>query len=205
MKIKNLKFVTPAKRSSNPMEQWSHDCRRMTKTRNCSAGFTLIEMVITILVFSILVVTIVGIFIQAVRIERRAVLAQQIQENAMYVLESMAKEIRVSEIVDQDSPNCVATDITLDHPINGTIIYGLSSDGLGNIERQDGSMTVLNSSVTQFTRFNFCVTGSGTSDNKSAKVTILMSLKNRAGPEQLSVNLQTTVVSRDITTEFQNP
>ena len=140
MKIKNLKFVTPAKRSSNPMEQWSHDCRRMTKTRNCSAGFTLIEMVITILVFSILVVTIVGIFIQAVRIERRAVLAQQIQENATYVLESMAKEIRVSEIVDQDSPNCVATEITLNHPINGTIIYGLSSNGLGNIERQDGEV-----------------------------------------------------------------
>ena len=176
------------------------------KIENCNAGFTLIEMLVTVLVFSMLVIIITGIFAQAVRVERQAVLSQRIQENAMYVLESMAKEIRVSDIIDQDSPNCAAAPldhITINHPVNGVITYRLNSSG--NIERQSSSTTIVNSSVTQFTRFNFCITGSGINDNQSAKVTTLISIKNREGVGQISINLQTTVVSRNVVTEFQNP
>ena len=165
-------------------------------------GFTLIEVTVTIMVFSIMVVLIGSIFARAVELERRTVWSQRVQENATLVLESMAKEIRVSDIVNQDSSDCTATTLNITHPVNGAISYTMSGN---NILRQGAFASIINSSEVQFTRLNFCVTGSGASDNMSPKVTILMSLQSVRGTPPSSVNLQTTVTSRAIRSEFENP
>lgn len=176
------------------------------KFKNYQAGFSLIETTVSIMVFSIVVVLIGSIFARALELERRTVWSQRVQENSTLILESMAKEIRVSQVISADSTNCSATSLVLNHPTacSGSacnVTYALSGT---NIQRQAAFSSFVNSLDVQITRLNFCITGSGDTDKKPEKVTILMSIRSVNGSPPVSVNLETSVTSRDITSELLN-
>jgi len=154
-------------------------------------------------VFSITALSVTAILGKAIQIERSARSAEKVEENATFVLESMAKEINVSTITSANSPGCTATTITMIHPVNGTISYSLSG---GNVQRTAGSAQIINSGDVTFTNLKFCITGNGggsSGDNQSTKITILASIQSNIGRPFIA-NLQTTVVSRDITVELTN-
>jgi Tfp pilus assembly protein PilW len=165
-------------------------------------GFTIVELLVTTLVFSIMVVAISSIFVQIINDERRALAAQSIQENGQFILELMSREIRVSKIVNQESPNCNATSLTITHPVNGTVTYTLTAGGV--LQRTaSGTTSDLSNSTITFSRLNFCVKGSGAIDLQQPRVAILASIQNKVGKEILKFNLQTTVTSRDVQSEFE--
>lgn len=163
------------------------------------SGFTIVELLITSFVFSILAIGVTIIFIQILQVQSRAVAGQKIQENGLFIMELMSREIRVSQIQDQDSA-CALTSLTIVHPVNGTITYSLNNGILQRTEA--GTTTDLSSSAVLFSRLNFCVMGSGPSDDEQARVTILASVRNQTGRETLTFNLQTTVASRYVLSEF---
>jgi prepilin-type N-terminal cleavage/methylation domain-containing protein len=163
-------------------------------------GFTIIEVLIASFAFSILALATTGLFIQTLDVQRRAFASQKIQENGAFIMELMAREIRVSQIQNQDSPNCSLTSLTIEHPINGTVTYSVAS---GVLQRRVGGVTTdLSSNAVTFSRLNFCVIGSGPTDQQQARVAILASIQNKTGKEIQTVNLETTVSSRDVQTEF---
>ena len=165
-----------------------------------SAGFTIVEVLVTSFIFSIIALTVSGLFIQTLAVQRRTFASQKIQENGLYIMELMSREIRVSKIQDQDSTDCSATSLTIIHPINGAVTYSLSA---GVLQRTAGGVTTdLSSADVTFSRLNFCIDGSGQTDGKQARVAILASIQNRTGREILTTALQTTVSSRNVETEF---
>lgn len=169
-------------------------------------GFSIIEAITSVFVFSIMALIVSGLLVQAMNVERRAFSAQAIQENVLAVLELMAKEIRVSTISDQNN-NCTTDPplgtLNLIHPIEGAVTYRLNG---GVVERVTGGIThTLSSEDVVFNSLSFCISGSTTpSDNKSARVTVLLSISNKKGREILTTNIHTTVTSRDIVDELQN-
>src|SRR5438105_4644914 len=88
-------------------------------------GFTLIEVMISSLVFSIIMITVSSLFIQILNNQRRAFAMQKIQENSLFIMELMAREIRVSKIENQNSPDCTLTSLSITHPVNGPVTYSL--------------------------------------------------------------------------------
>lgn len=177
---------------------------RLIKLSLKGEGFTLVEVLVTSLIFSIIAMTVSAIFIQIINIERRGLAVQKIQDNALLVLEEMSRDLRVSRISDQESLGCTATTITLIHPIKGTVVYRVIG---GVVQRSvNGESYVdISSSNVNFTRMNFCVLGSLTNDNQSPRVSIVTSVQNRTGIEILQVNLQTTTTSRNVLDEFSYP
>ncbi len=164
-------------------------------------GFTLIEVLVTAFVFSIIVVIVMGIFTNLLGNQRRAMASQKIQEDGLFIMELMSREIRVSQIQNQDSSGCALTALTITHPVNGTVAYTLNNSGV--LERTAGGVTTaISSSEVKFSKLNFCVLGSGAPDLQQARVTILASVQNKTGKETLTTNLQTTVTSRDVNLEF---
>ncbi|OGN16578.1 MAG: hypothetical protein A3C88_01715 [Candidatus Yanofskybacteria bacterium RIFCSPHIGHO2_02_FULL_50_12] len=169
-------------------------------------GFTLVEVLVSSFVFSIIVLGVSGLFVQVIGNQRRAVAAQEIQENGLFILELMSREIRVSQIVDSDqipagdSSNCTLTRLAIRHPVNGTVIYSIGNGLL--LRTASGTTTELSSSAISFSRLNFCLLGSGPTDQQQTRVTILAASQNKTGKEILTVNLQTTVSSRDVQTEI---
>ena len=169
-------------------------------------GFTIVEVLVSAFVFSIIAIVVSGLFIQILALERRACASQKIQENGLFIMELMSREIRVSQIQNQDSPNCTATSLTIIHPVNGTITYTLNAGVLQRtaVDPVTGVTTTtdLSSSTVAFSRLNFCIMGSGATDHIQARVAILASIQNKTGKDILSTSFETTVSSRDVQTEF---
>ncbi len=184
----------------------SNNLKEADSDQLSSMGFSIIEALTAIFIFSLIAIVATVIMVEAMRIERRALAAQVVQENALAVFELMAKEIRVSRVADQES-NCSIsiqtprTSLTVEHPLNGNIIFQRGSDG--RVERIiGGTRYIISSEDVLFNSLGFCVLGSiSPSDDKSPRVTIIASISNRSGSEFLTVNLQTTVTSRDVSDE----
>jgi len=169
-------------------------------------GFTIVEFLVTAAVFSVIVVGAGGIFIEVLKIQRRGIEAQKIQENIQFVLETISKEIRVSQIAGGQDTDCVTTfssSLDIVHPESGSITYGISD---GRVQRTGGGATTnLSGSDVEFSRFAFCIQYSEI-DDKQARVTILAQAKPLFGVSDpaLIFDIQTTLSSRDLTIELQN-
>lgn len=64
-------------------------------------GFTLVEMLVVLAVFSVVTVVIVDIFMMASRAQKRTLVVQRIQADARYSMEAMAREIKM-DMIDYD-------------------------------------------------------------------------------------------------------
>ena len=169
--------------------------------KNKKAGFTLIELTVVIALAAGVFMLAVGVFVQTLKIQRRAFFIQKVQENISFALESMAKEIRVSTIATPNTVNCPATPsntLSIAHPVNGNIDYFLSGADLHRRFSGSGIDTVLNSVGTQINRLGFCVSGNALSDQAQPRVTILLTVSNgNANPDyNISIDMQTTVSQR---------
>ena len=173
-------------------------------TQNKQSGFTIVEVLVTSLIFSIIAMTVSAIFIQIINLERRGFAVQKIQDNALLILEEMSRDIRVSRVSNQESSNCAATTITLIHPLKGTVVYQLSN---GVVQRNvaGGGFVDISGSDVNFARMNFCILGSLVNDNQSPRVSIVTSVQNRTGKEIMQIDLQTTTTSRNVLDEFSYP
>ena len=172
--------------------------------KKSEAGFTIVEVLVTSVIFSIIAMAVSGIFVETLSLQRRASASQKIQDNAIFVLESMSRDIRVSAISNQESPGCTANTLTVIHPVKGDVVFRMNN---GAIEKSQagGPFVAISGSDVRFARFNFCITGSISDDDKTPKVAILTTVENVSGREVLEVNLQTTVSSRDEINEFSFP
>lgn len=137
-----------------------------------------------------------GVFISSLDLQRRAFNIQQAEENASFIFESIAKEIRVSQIAGPDT-NCPATPaatLSIIHPVNGSIIYSLSGDAIHR--NVNGTDSVMSSNTVQFTRLQFCISGTPIDDKKEPRVTTIASLKSAKTKQQATIDIQTTASQR---------
>ena len=172
------------------------------RKQSSKKGFTIVEVVVTTLIFSIITIEVSGIFIQILNLERRGFAVQKIQENSLFALEAMARLIRVSQITTVDN-NCTASSLDIVHPVSGNVRFVLNN---GAIQVVTAGVTAnITSSDVIFTRLNFCVKGSPSNDNQTPRVAILTSIQNKTGKEIFQFDIQTTVSSRDVRSEFQSP
>ncbi|MBI2063837.1 MAG: type II secretion system protein [Candidatus Yanofskybacteria bacterium] len=162
-----------------------------------SLGFTLIETLLVILLFSVLAVLMGGVFVSSLDLQRRAFNLQQTEENVNFTLELMAKEIRVSQVAIPDGSGCSSlsdTTLNVTHPVNGNIVYSLSG---GAIHRNvNGTDSIISSNTVEFTNMRFCVSGALIGDQQQPRVTILGTLKSIKSRQQAIINFQTTVSQR---------
>lgn len=165
--------------------------------KKSNSGFTLIETTLVILLFSAIMVLMGSAFMGSLNLQRRAFNIQQAEENANFVLEAMAKEIRVSQISGPDTTNCPsapATILRITHPVNGSVTYSLSG---GAIHRNvNGTDSVMSSNAVQFTNLMFCISGTPIDDRQQPRVTIVASIKSVKTGQQASIDIQTTVSQR---------
>ncbi|OGM99015.1 MAG: hypothetical protein A2915_03600 [Candidatus Yanofskybacteria bacterium RIFCSPLOWO2_01_FULL_41_34] len=172
--------------------------------KNQERGFTIVEVLITSLIFSIIGMSVSAIFVQIVSLQRRTLATQKIQDNSLFVLEVMSRDIRVSRIANQESPNCDLTTLTITHPSKGAVVYRVNN---GSVEKNEngGAFLAVSTPSVNFARMNFCVKGSLANDKQTPRVAILTTVENRTGKEIIQINLQTSVSSRDVIDEFSYP
>lgn len=172
-------------------------------------GFSLVELLVAAAVFTFVVSAASGLFVAALDIQRRAIGIQKIEENVQFALESIAREVRVSTITSPDSDckqGLLTSTLVIEHPTNGTVTYGYdTSVGVGVLTRDAGGSgpQPITSTDVNFTKFAFCVSGSG-ADDAQARLTMPMTVESVTGraTTRSTISLQTTVVSRDLSEDL---
>lgn len=156
----------------------------------------MVETLVTVFIFSIIIIIIGGAFASALDMQRRAFNIQQVEENSNFLLEAMAKEIRVSTIDSPDSncPSAPATVLDITHPVNGSVRYSLS--GTAVQRTVNGVVTIISSNAVEFTRLQFCISGTSATDQKQPRVTILAGIRSKNTKQQATIDIQTTLSAR---------
>ena len=65
-------------------------------------GVSLIELIVSVALFSVLILSATGIFKMVIDGQRSSISAQNVQENMRYAMEKMSKEIRMAQVSNQD-------------------------------------------------------------------------------------------------------
>jgi len=165
-------------------------------TLNPNSGFTLIETLLVIFIFSLLMILMGGVFVSSLDLQRRAFNLQQAEENANFVLGSMAKEVRTSRISSPDTncPSSPVSSLNLLNQYGENVTYSLSGNAIHR--NVNGTDVVISSNTVEFARLQFCIFGTAVDDQQQPRVTIIASLKSVKTQQQAIIDIQATVSQR---------
>lgn len=151
-------------------------------------GFTLVELLVALVVFSLAVTIAISLFASALRSQRKSIAIQNVQDNARYLIGFIAKEIRMSEIKSPDGELFI---LDINHPDEGDIRYQFTG-----VEVQRNGEKI-NSDEVQVDG-KFFIDGRSTGDDEQPRLTIVMKVETigAKAEERAKVNLQTTLSQR---------
>lgn len=159
------------------------------------SGFTLIEMMVSVTVFTVITVVCLSAFLNISNIQRKAETVRAVNDNLNFSVELMAREIRAGQdyIVGGGGTSINFTSVDGD-----TIFYRLLS---GRIERSDNGVNffALTAPEVTITKLLFFIDGEAAGDFKQPRVILVIngSAKNKEGIES-KLNLQTTISQRKL-------
>ena len=175
------------------------------------AGFTLIEMLVSVTIFTMVMGAGSGIFISALRAQQVAIASQNLVESTRFTIEYMSRQIRLAQRDTSGTCPLVPSNTFYTNP-SGTstlafknsqsecIVFSLSGNNIS--VSIDGAAGV---PITSFTAVNiadltFTISGETRSDSLQPRVTIVIEARSVGDLEgiEASTYIQTTVSTRAI-------
>lgn len=185
---------------------------------NNKSGFTLIELIISIAIFSFVLTAVTGIFFLSLKAQRQAVIEKETSENVRFALEFMSRSMRFAQRYDGSLPlpaGCLSNGVSFSIPSPGEIQFinidnicvkfTLSANEIvywGDVIGSPGVVSNLTfSSSATIDSLEFIIMGENKSDFQQPRVTIIVSASGAgSAPEAqgVKINIQTTVTSRNL-------
>ena len=175
-------------------------------------GFTLIEMMVTVLIFSIIIGVTIGVFISAIRMQRYSLTYQQLLGQTSYAIEYMSRMIRMAR------KNTAGICPGMDANMNYQVTDGETHIKFVNYEEDDcleffwdatqkqlkvdrigyTEPLLLISEDLEVSSLNFYLSGESDADLLQPRVTIFMKVQGRGSGPQPKIEIQTTVSQRNL-------
>lgn len=172
---------------------------------NRKFGFTLIEMVVAISLFSVVVLVSISAMLSIADANKKANATRVVMDNINFAMENMGRNIRTGyDYSCGGAGDCVSggTSISFTDQKSNTVTYSWTEDsnGLGSItvRKNSGSPVGITSPQVDIDGLTFYV--SGTSPNDGLQPRVLITLRGTAqiGKNTTSFNLQSTVSQRKV-------
>lgn len=176
-------------------------------------GYTLIEVLVAVTIFSFIIAGPTGLFITSLRGQRKALATMEIVDNSSYALEYISRALRMAK-KDLDG-FCISTGSNYQNP-GGDISkirflnyqglcqeFSSSTGQLGERKSSDktagnlGQFLALTPTDLEITFLKFQLTGQTQDDDLQPRVTILFEIRKRTQPET-KIRLQTTISQRNL-------
>jgi prepilin-type N-terminal cleavage/methylation domain-containing protein len=175
-----------------------------------SKGVSLIEMLAAVAIFSIIVGAISGIFISAIRAQRRVLATQELLDQTSYVLEYMGRALRMAKKATDNS--CIPDETNYRTVSPGLIEFIATKDtgdectmfwlnvATNQIEKTVlGSDLYLTSSKLKVNSLKFNLSGESGSDTLQPRVTIFIEILGRdIGGYRPKIQIQTSISQRPL-------
>ncbi len=172
---------------------------------NFKAGITLMEVIVSVTLFVVLMLTVTQIFQMVLISQRRSIATQNTQESLKYFFEVVSKEIRMAYRNDTDENQCpiiLAGEmfaqesgvLYLRNYHNECVEYYLDVDGRFMIKRGDKEAQPITPNVIEVEDLQFIITEEA---GKQPYITINILAKARDRElAEAEIRMQTTVASR---------
>lgn len=139
-------------------------------------GYTLLEMIVAVGIFSIVMLTATGAFLTLVRLDREARLTNDVVTNLSFAVDSMARTIRTGTNYDCNPgtagtyDNCISggSSLVFTDADGRSVQYGLSGNQV-TVRINGGTAIALTDSRINVQGLTFYVRGMGTSETAGQK------------------------------------
>ena len=160
-------------------------------TAQNKAGFTLIEVVVAVGIFSLVTVMIGSIFLVAFFGHRRILALQNLQDNLRFSVEAIAREIRVGA-----GFTLIGDQLSFTGGTGKSIVYRLNNKAIERSE--DGGTTFLPMTDPSITvsAFKFNLLGNLEGDGIQPRITISIHATAQVGTQKSAMDIQTTLSQR---------
>lgn len=174
-------------------------------------SFTIIEMLVSLTIFSIVTTIALGAFVIVLKGQRNALATQAVQDNASVLIESMAREIRTgtdfsvaggSGSLPIDPPgSSTGIELIFINAKGEDIRYRLIGTSLERSNNGGVSFQQISSNQVDITNFRFIVQGAAAGgDGMQPMITIIMGFQNNGvrPEEQVSIDISTSITQRKL-------
>jgi prepilin-type N-terminal cleavage/methylation domain-containing protein len=196
------------------------------KKNTTQSGFTLIEVMVSVAIFSIIVTIGIGSLLSVNTAHKKALASKTALDSVNFVMESIAKSIRTGDYYscsDYGSASSAIDNFVLSNADGGCSLSGDPSIYFNDSERGGRTRYVFNSSESKIDRyrfedtgtswvgpqsitggdvtvdrFEFVVVGNALDDNLQPRVTIRATFSVRVGSQNEIISMQTTVTQRSL-------
>jgi len=184
-------------------------------TNSTNKGVSLIEMLAAVAIFAITVGAISGIFISAIRTQRRILAIQELLDQTSYVLEYMGRALRMAK--KDSSGTCISAGNNYENVSGISSIRFINYDGLCQEffsennqlkEKKSSDNTAANlppsgtpitSTKLTVNSIKFNPSGQSESDTLQPRVTIFLEIEGReAAGSRPKIQIQTSISQRDL-------
>ena len=178
------------------------------KILNKNKGLTLIELLVTILIFSIVIGATTSVFVSAIKLQRYNLAHQQLLNQVSYAVEYMDRAIRMAI---RDDGTCIPAGQNYilsdgDRKIEfkdykgecQEFYWDINSDQLTVDKTSFSAPVVLTSDDFEITFFGFQISGDILGDTVQPKITFSMDIKGKGSGQQPGIKIQTTVSERNL-------
>ncbi len=157
-------------------------------------GFTLTELLVTVAVFSLVILTMSSVAIVIVKSQRRILVLQPAQETGRYLLEAIAKDIKLSRINYVSGSNMV---LNITNSTGENIGYWFNR-GEKRLYKFMDPLSMGSPNFFPLSSSNMDVIGGFSLSGDGARVSIFLKIVSQgdSASEQVEIYLQNTVTSR---------
>lgn len=151
----------------------------------------MIELIVAIGIFGLVVTMAVSIFVIALASQRRIIALRNVEDNARFALESMAREIRTGKNFGGS-----VNSLSFTNAKSESIIYRLNNK---TIEKSsDGGANYLAVTGPEVTvdYLNFYLLGQAPGDGLEPRITITVGITSKVGNQSVNSKVQTTISER---------
>lgn len=178
----------------------------MIKKFKIQKGFILVELLVSLFIFTLIVGMASGIFISGIRVQRRALATQKLLDEVSYAVEYISRTIRMAK---KDKLGACITakhnyQITrggkglkfLNYKDECQEFFWDSDDQLKEL-KDGGASAALTSEDFKVLSFNIALLGESQDDNEQPRVSFFLELEGKSA-ERPKIQLQTTVSQRNL-------
>ena len=161
------------------------------KRYNKESGLTLIELIVAIGIFGLVVTMTVSIFVIALVSQRRIISLRNIEDNARFALESMAREIRTGKNFGGS-----INSLSFTNAKGESVVYRLNNKTIEKSSDGGTNYLVVTGPEVTVDYFNFYLLGQAPGDGLEPRITITIGITSQVGNQVSNTKIQITVSVR---------